>query len=65
LDDVGCAVGEEHFDVAVGEAVISQHRVDASSVVGVTVTLTPTVPTARHDDRAVADLKQSTVAGVS
>ena len=42
---------------------ITQHGVDTGGIVGVPVTLSPPVPAARHDDRAVADLEQSTAAG--
>ena len=53
----------EDFDVAGGEAVTTQHRVDARDVVGVPRPPTPVVPDAGHEHRAVADLEQATAAG--
>jgi len=61
--DVGQAVGVEDLDVAGGEAVSAQHRVDAAGVVRVPASTRPVVPAARHDDGAVADLEQPTPTG--
>ena len=61
----GVAVGVEEFDVAGGEAVPAQHRIDSTGVVGVPAAPRPGVPPARQQHRPVADLqstrRQSTI----
>ena len=63
----GVAVGVEEFDVAGGEAVPAQHRIDSTGVVGVPAAPRPCVPPARQQHRPVADLqstrRQSTIVG--